>query len=53
MYKLYKTPYGADGVIRNNPDGSVTSFLADTSNRDYQEYLKWIEQGNTPEPADE
>jgi len=22
-------------------------------NTDYQEYLKWVEAGNTPEPADE
>ena len=21
-------------------------------NRNYQEYLKWVEDGNTPEPAD-
>ena len=25
----------------------------DPDNTDYQEYLKWIEAGNTPEPADE
>ena len=24
----------------------------DESNTDYQEYLKWCEAGNTPEPAD-
>lgn len=24
----------------------------DTSNKDYQEYLAWIEEGNTPLPAD-
>ena len=51
-YKLYKTPFGKDAAITVNEDGSSTSFLFDPDNTDYQEYLRWLALGNTPEPAD-
>lgn len=35
----------------NRSDGWSIPF--DPNNRDYAEYLKWLEEGNTPEPADE
>lgn len=41
------------GIIRFNKDGTITSFLFDKDNTDYQEYLKWLEEGNTPLPAEE
>ena len=41
------------GVLRDNGDGTLTSFLFDPANTDYAEYLKWLEAGNTPLPADE
>ena len=53
MYKLYKTINGQDAVIKTNNDGSTTSFIFDPANTDYQAYLKWLDEGNTPLPADE
>jgi len=38
-----------NAVIRS--DGTWIPF--DPDNTDYQEYLKWVAAGNTPEPADE
>ena len=53
MYKL--SPLGWDetqstSVIRLS-DNATIPF--DPSNTDYQEYLKWVVDGNTPLPADE
>jgi hypothetical protein len=53
MYKLYKTTTGQDAVIKTNDNGSTTSFIFDPDNTDYQAYLKWVSEGNTPLPADE
>jgi hypothetical protein len=39
-------------IIRDNGNGNFTSFIADTQNPNYIAYLKWIEEGNTPTPAD-
>ena len=52
MYKLIKTLSG-ESVIKTNDDGSTTSFAINADNIDYQAYLKWLDEGNTPEPADE
>ena len=52
-YKLYKIIDGRDAAMKTNEDGSITSFMFDPANTDYQAYLKWLEEGNTPLPADE
>lgn len=51
MYKLTKSLSG-ESVIRSNDDGSATSIPFDPANTDYQAYLKWLEEGNEPLPAD-
>jgi hypothetical protein len=56
MYKLieYKIFNVVNkSVIKTNEDGSTTSIPFDPANTDYQAYLKWVEEGNTPLPADE
>jgi hypothetical protein len=53
MYKQYKiNPNNelVNGVVKIL-DGAFIPF--DPDNRDYQEYLKWLEAGNTPLPAEE
>ena len=53
MYKLLKDSIRQieiDIVLRIS-DHTFIPF--DPANTDYQEYLAWLEEGNTPEPADE
>ena len=39
-------------VLRTK-DGVTCHIPFDAANSDYQEYLKWVDAGNTPEPAEE
>ena len=51
MYKLQKS---FDGTVNSveNTDKKI-SIPFDPANTDYQEYLKWLAEGNEPLPADE
>jgi len=40
------------GVVRTDDNGQLWAIPFDPANTDYQEYLKWLDEGNTPEPAD-
>ena len=53
MYKLNISisdkGYEDKGLVRVSDN---TAIPFDPANKDYQEYLKWLEEGNTPLPAD-
>jgi hypothetical protein len=50
----YKQVIGQSGnamqIVHRLADNAYIPF--DPANTDYQEYLKWLEAGNTPLPAD-
>jgi hypothetical protein len=48
-YKLFNALNGQKFVIRLI-DNAMIPF--DLSNIDYQDYLKWLDEGNTPQSAD-
>lgn len=49
MYKLLSEKLGK--VVIRLEDNAGIPF--DPANTDYQAYLKWLEEGNEPLPADE
>jgi hypothetical protein len=46
LYKIY-----TNEIVKRLNDNAFIPF--DPANTDYQEYLKWLAEGNTPEPAQE
>jgi len=53
MYKQINDPMTSQPAqcIKRLSDNAFIPF--DPANTDYQEYLKWLAEGNTPEPAEE
>ena len=53
MYKKFKNNFNEEvtNMIFRYTDNTYIPF--NQANRDYQEYLKWLEEGNTPLPAEE
>ena len=52
MYKLFiSEKTGAVSTVIRLADNAFIPF--DPDNTDYQAYLAWVAEGNTPEPADE
>ena len=50
MYKLIKIRGELSNTVQRLSDGACIPF--DPANTDYQAYLKWLEEGNTPLPAE-
>jgi hypothetical protein len=40
-------------VMQMEENKVIKSIPFDPDNTDYQAYLKWVAEGNTPQPADE
>ena len=51
MYQIIVDRHGNESGVRRSTDGASIPF--DPANSDYQQYLKWLEEGNTPLPAEE
>lgn len=42
----------SDAIMRVNADGSTSTIPNAPGNRDWEEYQRWLEAGNVPEPAE-
>jgi|TARA_R100000030_G_C3186380_1_gene107244 hypothetical protein len=54
-YQLVNQPSDLPGncAVKKVIEGQHPMYIpSDASNADYQEYLEWVSEGNTPIPAD-
>ena len=54
MYKLFCSGFSKEpNCVLLQRDNILLTIPFNPANTDYQAYLKWLDEGNTPLPADE
>ena len=51
-YKLFNSEFGQLINVIKIKDGNKSYIPLNEANTDYQEYLEWVAEGNTPEEAE-
>jgi len=53
QYKLVNNPItNTTSCVNKIENNRIVSIPFDEANTDYQEYLEWVAEGNTPEEAE-
>ena len=52
IYKLFKNLDGVEQSVLKEENGFKYTIPFDPENTEYQEYLAWVADGNTPDAAD-
>lgn len=51
-YQLFNDEFFGSFILKTEDNGKKYTIPMNESNKDYQEYLEWVAEGNTPLPAD-